>query len=241
MRPFASQTASVTSSKPAPPSHPAPLPRFAPGGFGTPKAPARHPLPSGGCLRRYRAPVPAAERDRDPLTNSRVAASHRCTGQVQHPAGRRYFGAGAMSKKASVRLGGLTTSAVPWVANSGGLGAGKWTRPRRNLGTGENHRGAHATIDKRAVVGHRERGSRRHRTGRPRNRTRVDQARQKLWETAPAASIREITKLMSRGWLTRSDSLGPPGAFAFSSGNSGTAAIYRRAPRPAGGEHKRQE
>ena len=31
---------------------------------------------------------------------------------------------------------------------------------------------------------------------------------------------------MSRGWLTRSASFGPPGAFAFSSGKTGAATTY---------------
>ena len=41
-----------------------------------------------------------------------------------------------------------------------------------------------------------------------------------------AASMAEITKLTSAGWLTRSLSSGPPGAFSFSSGNTGAATTY---------------
>jgi hypothetical protein len=40
---------------------------------------------------------------------------------------------------------------------------------------------------------------------------------------ASRASSLVMTKLTSRGSLTRSDWVGPPGAFAFSSGNTGAA------------------
>jgi hypothetical protein len=42
-------------------------------------------------------------------------------------------------------------------------------------------------------------------------------------ERALPASIRVITKLMSVGWLTRSDSFGPPGAAALVKGKIGAA------------------
>ena len=35
-----------------------------------------------------------------------------------------------------------------------------------------------------------------------------------------------MTTLMSRGWLMRSASFGPPGACAFSSGKTGAATTY---------------
>src|SRR5579871_3491551 len=56
-------------------------------------------------------------------------------------------------------------------------------------------------------------------------------------DEALAARTRVMTKLMSPGWLTMSDSSGPPGAFSLPSGKIGAATTY---PAPAQARSRRR-